>query len=80
MSYKVVRFFTDLQDNGFAYNPGDKFPRDGKEVTETRLKELSSVNNRQGKILIEKIEEVPEGEPETFEEPKKKSPAKKRSK
>ena len=33
MQYRVIRFFTDLQDNGFAYNVGDKFPRDGKAVT-----------------------------------------------
>lgn len=76
MSYKVVRFFTDLKDNNHAYNPGDKFPRDGKEVSEERIKELSSVNNLQHKVLIE--EEVSEGEAETVKESKK-SP-KKRSK
>ena len=28
--YKVIHFFTDLQDNDFAYEVGDTFPRKGK--------------------------------------------------
>lgn len=32
--YKVVKFFNDLQDNGYAYHVGDTFPHDGMEVTE----------------------------------------------
>lgn len=57
--YKVIKFFTDLQDNGFAYNVGDIFPREGVTVTEDRLKELSGSDNKQGKPLIEKVEETP---------------------
>ena len=42
MTYKVIEYFTDLQDNDHEYNVGDLFPRDGKEVSEERLTELST--------------------------------------
>lgn len=52
MSYKVIHYFTDLQDFNHAYNVGDEFPRQGMKVSESRLLELSTENNRQGKPLI----------------------------
>lgn len=55
--YKVIRYFTDLQDNRHPYNVGDTFPRAGVEVNEARIAELSGSNNKQGKPLIEKAEE-----------------------
>lgn len=55
--YKVVHFFTDLQDNNHPYNVGDTFPREGAKASKKRLAELSSDKNKQGKPLIEKIEE-----------------------
>lgn len=55
--YEVIHFFTDLQDNEYPYNVGDLFPRDGLEVSEERLMELSGSNNLQRKPLIKKIEE-----------------------
>lgn len=55
MEYEVIRFFTDLQDSGHPYNPGDKFPRDGMAVNENRLRELSGSGNRQRKPLIRKV-------------------------
>lgn len=60
MSYEVIHYFTDLQDFNHPYKVGDKFPRLGVNVTEDRLKELSSKNNKQGKPLIKKIEEKTE--------------------
>ncbi len=57
--YKVIKFFTDLQDGNFAYEVGDTFPRKGLEVTEDRLAELSGSDNRQGQPLIEKVAEAP---------------------
>lgn len=57
MSYKVIHYFTDLQDFNHPYKVGDVFPRLGMNVTEERLKELSSKNNKQGKPLIEKVED-----------------------
>lgn len=59
MRHEVIHFFTDLQDNSYPYNVGDKFPRDGLTVSEARLEELSGSNNKQGKPLIRAVEEKP---------------------
>lgn len=59
--YKVIKFFTDLQDDNFAYEEGDIFPRAGKEVTQERLDELSSPNNRQNTPLIVAVNKKPAG-------------------
>ena len=61
--YKVIKHFTDLQDNNFAYNVGDKYPRKGLSVLPSRIKELASDKNRQGCPLIEEIPDV-EDKPE----------------
>ena len=55
--YIVIKLFTDLQDDNWLYNVGDVYPRKGLNVTESRIKELSSANNRQGKPLIKLVEE-----------------------
>lgn len=55
--YKVIKFFVDLEDNNFPYNVGDVFPRNGKEVSENRLKELAGKDNKQGQPLIKLIDE-----------------------
>lgn len=60
MSYKVIHYFTDLQDFNHPYKVGDKFPRLGLKVSDKRLEELASNKNKQGKPLIEKVEEVKE--------------------
>lgn len=61
--YKVINFFTDLQDFNHPYKVGDVFPRQGMNVSEERLKELAGSRNKQGKPLIEKIEEEVAVEP-----------------
>lgn len=53
--YKVIEYFTDLQDNNHPYNEGDTFPRKGLSVTDERLKELSGSNNKRGMPLIKKV-------------------------
>lgn len=69
--YKVIEYFTDLQDNGYAYNSGDTFPREGLEVSEERIAELAGSKNKRRKPLIEEIpEETAEADPE--EKPRKK--------
>lgn len=55
MQYKVIEFFTDLQDFNHPYNAGDLFPRTGKVVSEERLRELSGFQNRQRRPLIEPV-------------------------
>lgn len=81
--YKVIKFFTDLHDNGHPYLVGDGFPREGCKVTEKRLAELSGSNNKLGAPLIELVEEQedddPKSEDETKKEPAKKSASKKTS-
>lgn len=58
-----------MQDNNFAYNVGDEYPRKGVSVLPSRIKELAGSKNRQGCPLIEEI-------PEVEETPKKKKSAK----
>lgn len=55
--YEVIRDFTDLQDNEYPYSVGDTFPRDGLEVSEERLKELSGSQNLQKTPLIKNVTE-----------------------
>ena len=60
--YKVIKYFTDLHDNDHAYSVGDTFPREGIEVKQERLDELSGSGNKQNTPLIEKVEEAPDEE------------------
>lgn len=69
--YKVIKAFTDLQDNNHLYKEGDTYPRDGFDVLPSRIKELATTANRRGEILIKEIEE---------DEPKPKKTAKKTEK
>lgn len=59
--YRVIKHFTDLQDSCRAYHVGDSFPHVdcGYTVTEERLAELATRNNKQGVPLIEAVEEAP---------------------
>lgn len=58
--YRVIKYFTDLQDNDHEYNVGDIYPHNKKKVSASRIKELSTDKNRQGVPLIEKVEEPKE--------------------
>ena len=58
MSYKVIHYFTDLQDFNHPYHVGDTFPREGMKVSEKRLEELSTSKNKQKKPLIKLVEPV----------------------
>ena len=55
--YRVIKSFTDLQDNNYAYYVGDTFPHNGVEVCAERIAELASDKNRLGVPLIEEITE-----------------------
>ena len=57
--YKVIRYFVDLQDNNRPYSVWDVFPHADASypVTEDRLAELASSENKQGVPLI--VEEKP---------------------
>jgi len=58
-----------MQDNNFAYQVGDEFPRKNFSVLPSRIRELATDKNRQGVPLIEEI-------PEKAEEPKKEKKSK----
>lgn len=58
--YKVVKSFTDMQDDNFPYKVGDIYPRSGMNVLPSRIKELAGSKNRQGCPLIEEIPESKE--------------------
>lgn len=66
--FKVIKHFRDLQDNNHPYNVGDTYPREGLNVLQSRINELSGNNNRQGVPLIEEVEE-----PKTEETSKKRT-------
>lgn len=55
--FKVVVAFNDLQDEGYRYEVGDKYPRKGKRPNKKRIAELGSKDNKRGKVLIEEVEE-----------------------
>ena len=84
MGYRVIEYFTDLQDNNYAYNVGDVFPHVGMEVTPSRIAELAGSNNKRKMPLIERgADETPvESVDETVvdEKPVKAEPKKRRSK
>lgn len=61
--YRVVRFFTDSCDDGYAYEVGDEYPRKGLDVSEDRLKTLSSDKNRQNTPVIVKVDAPVRTEP-----------------
>ncbi len=67
MKYVVIVEFSDLQDNNKKYLVGDSFPRKGLIVSEKRLEELASSNNRRGFPVIEAVAEA---EPAVVEEKK----------
>ena len=58
--YRVIKYFTDLQDNDHEYNVGDIYPHNKKKVSASRIKELATDKNRRGVPLIEKVEEPKE--------------------
>ena len=60
--YKAIRYFTDLKDGSYPYHPGDEFPREGLQVSEERIQDLLTGNNRRGISVIEKVEEPTEKE------------------
>lgn len=48
--YIVIHRFKDLHDNNKIYSQGDEFDFEGK--SKERIKELSTKNNKIGKMLI----------------------------
>lgn len=69
--YRVLKDFTDLQDNRYLYKVGDTYPRNGLTVTAERIAELSGKSNRRGIPLIEEVREQAEKSEPVEDAPKK---------
>lgn len=74
--YKALTSFTDLQDANYRYQAGDIFPRKGLKVSEGRIKELLTDQNRRHQPMIEEIEKPKKEEVKEVKE-EKSAPAKK---
>lgn len=68
MKYEVIRYFTDAQDNEYAYREGDLYPRDGLIVSEQRINDLISGNNFQRVALIKPFKGKPGRKPTKTQE------------
>ena len=55
--YKVIHYFNDLQDDGYAYNVGDEFPHKGMTVTKERIAELAGSGNKPGVPLFAEVKQ-----------------------
>lgn len=68
MFYRVIKDFTDLQDDNHIYFAGDTFPREGVDVDNARLMELSTDANKRGEAVLEVVgEDVSDKAPEKAE-------------
>lgn len=56
-TYRVLEYFTDLQDDNYEYHVGDIFPRDGLIVPKKRINELSSAKNKRKRAVIEEVKD-----------------------
>lgn len=71
MLYRVIKEFTDLQDNARLYRVDDIYPRYSLIPTPERVAELSGEENKQGVPLIEPLEEMEPEPPKEESEPPK---------
>ena len=76
--YKVIKLFTDLQDNGHKYEGGEEYPRLGLKPSLARIAELSGSDNRQKTPLIVEVDDLAEKQ-EAENKPKRKTFKKKAS-
>jgi hypothetical protein len=72
--YESIREWRDLED-GHLYHTGEPFPHDGREISESRIAELSGTQNKAGFALIKALpkpdEEKPVREAEQAQKPVK---------
>lgn len=53
--YKAITYFEDAKDNNRPYNVGDIYPREGLEVSDERIHELSTPFNARNEVIIEEV-------------------------
>jgi hypothetical protein len=62
--YKVIHKFQDLEDeNKHIYEVTNKFPYDNREIEESRIADLTTINNKIGVPLIKFEEDKQEDKP-----------------
>lgn len=79
MTFLVIAPFVDLEDGHHIYRKGDIYPREGLNVSDERIMQLISTQNKAHKSFLERVaeqtnEENSAVETETFEtveQPKK---------
>ena len=70
--YTVLEYFTDLQDNNYAYSVGAEYPRNGYEPTPERIKELAGKENVRKRPVIKAVAvEISAADTAEEEKPKK---------
>lgn len=74
--YRAIEHFVDLQDERTEYNPGDVYPREGSIISEERLNELASADNKRHRPVIEKVAEKPKPVEKPVEKPAEEPAAK----
>lgn len=56
VKYEAIEDFRDLQDDGKVYFAGDRYPNPAnKKISEERLNELLSKDNKRNKPVIKEI-------------------------
>lgn len=72
--YTTLEYFTDLQDNNYAYKVGDEYPRKGYKPTKERIEELAGTGNvRKRPVITAVVVEVSAADTAEEEKPKKRS-------
>lgn len=54
--YIVVNKFKDLEDNEYLYDIGKVYPHKKKNISEERIKELTTKKNKLKKVLIKEVD------------------------
>ena len=72
MGYVSIACWRDL-DDGHLYQQGDPFPHDGRDISEKRIADLISTQNKAGFALIKAVEEPKEEIPQETKEVAKKA-------
>lgn len=57
MTFLVIAPFVDLEDGHHMYRKGDVYPREGLKVSEERIMQLLSNQNKARKSFIERVAE-----------------------
>lgn len=72
MKYVSIARWRDLEDR-HLYEPGEKYPYDGREVSDERITALAGTQNKAGFALIKAVgkknAETPAEEPKAAEKP-----------